>query len=304
MLRRTLLYLSQLRWLRRWMEQSRTSRRLTSRFIAGLTLEDGIAVLRRLATEHIFGTLDFLGENVTSLEDAARSRDAYLAALSEIKRENLPATVSLKLTQFGLDLSEDACFENMRVLVEGACRRGSRIEIDMESSEYTDRTLSMVTELHQRFPGCLRAVIQAYLYRSESDIVRLSGLGIPVRLCKGAYHEPASVAWPEKADVDDNYVKLTRLLLDVGTYPAIASHDERMIREALGHIQEQKIAPDRFEFQMLYGIRRDLQRELVAKGYRLRLYVPYGEAWYPYFMRRLAERPANVLFLMRNLMKR
>ncbi len=304
MLRTTLLYLSQLRWLRRWMEQSRTSRRLTARFIAGLTLEDGIAVLHRLAAEHIFGTLDFLGENVTSLVDATHSRDAYLSALSQIKREALPATVSLKLTQFGLDLSEDACVENVLALVDCAARLGSRIEIDMESSEYTERTLRIVTGLQQRFPGCVRAVIQAYLYRSEADIVRLSELGIPIRLCKGAYNEPASVAWPEKADVDQSYVKLTRLLLDRGTYPAIASHDERMIRAALAHIQEQKIPLDRFEFQMLYGIRRDLQRELVAKGFRLRLYVPYGEAWYPYFMRRLAERPANVLFLMRNLMKR
>jgi proline dehydrogenase len=179
----------------------------------------------------------------------------------------------------------------------------SRVEIDMESSEYTDRTLAVITELQDRFPGCVRAVIQAYLYRSEADIRMLSERQIPVRLCKGAYREPAAVAFPHKDDVDANYVKLMKLLLDQGTYPAIASHDENIVRQALRHVKEQNIASDRFEFQMLYGIRRDLQRELVARAYRLRLYVPYGDAWYPYFMRRLAERPANVVFLARNLLR-
>jgi proline dehydrogenase len=173
----------------------------------------------------------------------------------------------------------------------------------MESSEYTDRTLKVVTQLQDRYPGSVRAVIQAYLYRSETDIRMLSARQIPVRLCKGAYREPPAVAFPRKEDVDANYVKLMKLLLDTGTYPAIASHDESIVSEALQHVKEQKLAPDRFEFQMLYGIRRDLQRQLVGKGYRLRLYVPYGDAWYPYFMRRLAERPANVLFLARNLLR-
>jgi len=187
--------------------------------------------------------------------------------------------------------------------MERARAMNSRVEIDMESSEYTDRTLAIVTRLQDQFPGSVRAVIQAYLYRSEEDIRRLSERQIPVRLCKGAYREPPEVAFPRKDQVDANYVQLMKLLLDQGTYAAIASHDERIINEALHHIKEQNLAQDRFEFQMLYGIRRDLQRKLVAQGYRLRLYVPYGDAWYPYFMRRLAERPANVLFLARNLLR-
>jgi proline dehydrogenase len=173
----------------------------------------------------------------------------------------------------------------------------------MEASGYTDRTLTIVNRIQDRFPGYVRAVIQAYLYRSETDIQMLSARGIPVRLCKGAYLEPASVAIERKADVDANYVKLMKLLLAEGNYPAIASHDENIVREAERHIKEQKISAERFEFQMLYGIRRDLQRELVSQGFRLRLYVPYGDAWYPYFMRRLAERPANLIFLAKNLVR-
>ncbi len=285
------------------MENSPLSRRLTSRFIAGSALEEGIRVLRQLAREQVSGTLDFLGENVTSLAEAARSRDCYLEALAEIERAELPATVSIKLTQFGLDFSEEACRENVAVLVDRAKRMNSRIEIDMESSDYTDRTLQLVRQLHDQFGGHVRAVIQAYLYRSEADIGMLSERRIPIRLCKGAYREPAEVAFPRKSEVDANYVKLMKLLLEQGTYPGIASHDEKIIREALRYIREQKVGADRFEFQMLYGIRRDLQRELVQQGFRLRLYVPYGHAWYPYFMRRLAERPANVLFLARNLLR-
>lgn len=303
MLRRTILYLSEQSRLRHWMERSAISRKLTSRFIAGSALADGIRVLAKLSGERIVGTLDFLGENVKSLEEAAQSREAYLAALNEISRAQLAATVSIKLTQFGLDFSEEACCANVVKLVERAATMNSRVEIDMESSDYTDRTLKIVSSLQDSMPGHVRAVIQAYLYRSEADIRMLSERKIPVRLCKGAYNEPPAVAFPGKADVDANYVKLMKLLLDEGTYPAIASHDEKIIRLALRHIREQNISSDRFEFQMLYGIRRDLQRELVAQGFRLRLYVPYGDAWYPYFMRRLAERPANVLFLARNLLR-
>src|ERR1700761_4015008 len=303
MLRRTLLHLSEKKWLRHWMERSAISRKLTSRFIAGSTLPDGIRVLKKLLQDRMLGTLDFLGENVRSLEEAAQSREAYLAALKEIEREQLPATVSIKLTQFGLDFSEQACCTHVSALVEGAAEMESRVEIDMESSEYTDRTLKIVTSLQERFPGLVRAVIQAYLYRSEEDIRRLSERKIPVRLCKGAYNEPPAAAFPAKADVDANYVKLMKLLLEQGTYPAIASHDEKIIREALRHIKEQNIPHGRFEFQMLYGIRRDLQRELVGRDFQLRLYVPYGDAWYPYFMRRLAERPANLVFLARNLLR-
>jgi proline dehydrogenase len=304
MLRRSLLYLSEQPWLRRWMEHSPVSRKLTSRFVAGRTLADGIRAIQKLSAENILATLDYLGENVHSLEDAAASTNSYLEALAEIERAALPATVSIKLTQLGLNFSEQACRANIRTLVERARVMGTRVEVDMESSAYTDRTLRLVTELHSNFAGHVRAVIQAYLYRSEADVRMLSARGIPVRLCKGAYQESISVAFARKAEVDANYVKLMKLLLAEGTHPAIAGHDENIVREAIRHIKEQNIAPDRYEFQMLYGIRRDLQRQLIAGGFRLRLYVPYGDAWYPYFMRRLAERPANVLFLAKNLLRR
>ncbi len=303
MLRRMLLYLSERGWLRRWIENSSVSRRLTSRFIAGQTLDDGIQVLQNLLNERILGTLDCLGENVASLADAARSRDSYLAALTEIDRAKLSATVSIKLTQFGLDFSESACRENVIALIQRAKSMNTRVEVDMESSAHTERTLQFVSGFQDLLPGHVRAVIQAYLYRSEADIRMLSERSIPIRLCKGAYREPASVAFTRKSDVDANYVRLMKLLLAQGVYPAVASHDEAIVREAVRHIREHNIPADRFEFQMLYGIRRDLQRELVSQGFRLRLYVPYGDAWYPYFMRRLAERPANLLFLARNLVR-
>lgn len=303
MLRSTLLHLSELRWLRNWMENSAMTRRMTSRFVAGRTLADGVSVLKKLSQDRMLGTLDYLGENVKNLEEAAQSRDSYVAALNQISRENISATVSLKLTQFGLDLSESACRDNVRALVACAQKMGTCVEIDMESSEYTDRTLAVVKDMQSAFPGHVRAVIQAYLFRSEEDIRTLSALAIPVRLCKGAYREPPEFAFPNKADVDENYLRLMRLLFSEGNYPAIASHDESIVQAALRHIKEQNLDATRFEFQMLYGIRRDLQRQLVAQGYRLRLYVPYGDAWYPYFMRRLAERPANLLFLAKNALR-
>ncbi len=284
------------------METSSSAERLTSRFIAGNTLERELAVCQGLNAEGILATLDHLGESVTSLAEAEGSCDAYLAALDQIAQLGLKATVSVKLTQLGLDFSETECSSNVERLVERAKSIGSVVEIDMEASAYVDRTLALVSDLHAKY-GSVRAVIQAYLYRSESDIENLSKQSIPVRLCKGAYKEPSDIAFPDKNDVDKNYVRLMTRLLDEGVYPAIASHDEKIIQQALEHVKERNIASDRFEFQMLYGISRDLQRRLVQGGHRLRLYVPYGNAWYPYFMRRLAERPANVLFLVRNLLK-
>jgi proline dehydrogenase len=303
MLRSTLLYLSRQSWLRHWMETSNASRRFTSRFVAGRTLDDAIRVAGQLAADRIYTTLDFLGEHVTSLEEAARSRDSYLNAMAALEHHRLPGTVSIKLTQFGLDLSEEVCLNNVAALVSRAKDLGTRIEIDMESSAYTERTLRLVTQLHGKFGPHVRAVIQAYLYRSEQDIHTLCSNRIPVRLCKGAYREPPGVAFQQKSDVDRNYVRLMKFLLDRGEYPAIAGHDPAMIDECLAYVRRHSIAPGRFEFQMLYGIRRDLQRKLSADGFRLRSYVPYGDAWYPYFMRRLAERPANVLFLAKNFLR-
>jgi len=285
------------------METSRAGERVTSRFIAGLTLDQELAVCRNLNRDGIMATLDHLGESVTSLQEAEVSRDAYLGAIDRIAEIGLKATVSIKLTQLGLDFSEEACRANVERLVERAKAIGSVVEVDMEASQYVDRTLDLVAHLHAKY-GSVRAVIQAYLYRSESDIENLCRQSIPVRLCKGAYREPSDIAFPKKHDVDENYVRLMLRLLDTGAYPAIASHDDKIIQRATGYVRERNIAADRFEFQMLYGIRRDLERRLVADGFRLRLYVPYGDAWYPYFMRRLAERPANVLFLARNLWKR
>jgi proline dehydrogenase len=284
------------------METSPAADRLTSRFVAGSTIEREVAVCQKLNADGYLATLDHLGESVTSLEEAEQSREAYLTALDRIAKLNLEATVSVKLTQLGLDFSEQACLANIECLVARAKSIGRMVEIDMESSAYVDRTLTLVSDLHARY-GSVRAVIQAYLYRSESDIQNLCRLSIPIRLCKGAYRETSDVAFPRKKDVDANYVRLMLELFDRGTFPAIASHDEHILNRALAYIQERNIARDRFEFQMLYGIGRELQRRLVGAGYRLRLYVPYGNAWYPYFMRRLAERPANVIFLARNLLK-
>jgi proline dehydrogenase len=284
------------------METSPVADRLTSRFVAGSTLERELAVCQKLNADGYLATLDHLGESVTSLQEAEQSRDAYLTALDQIARLNLQATVSIKLTQLGLDFSERAGRAAVECLVARAKSIGRMVEVDMESSQYAERTLALVSELHAKY-GSVRSVIQAYLYRSEGDIENLCRQSIPVRLCKGAYRESPDVAFQRKKDVDANYIRLMLQLFDHGSYPAIATHDESIVQRALGYIRERNIAADRFEFQMLYGVGRELQRRLVAAGFRLRLYVPYGNAWYPYFMRRLAERPANVLFLARNLLK-
>lgn len=251
----------------------------------------------------MFASLDHLGENVTSLSEARKARDAYLTALHRIAEERLGATVSMKITSLGLDIAESACEENTEALVSKAKDTGTRIEMDMESARYTDQNLRLVHLMHERHAG-VRAVIQAYLYRSEDDIQDLCRRRIPVRLCKGAYKEPREVAFPSKREVDANYVKLMKILLECGTDPALATHDPAIIQEALSFVKQRSIPASAFEFQMLYGVRRDLQKRLAAGGYRVRIYVPYGDAWYPYFMRRLAERPANVLFLAKNLMRR
>ena len=285
------------------METSPVARRLARRFVAGDTLDDALAVGRRIHGEGIAITLDHLGENVTSLGEAEASRDVYMGALQALHDSGIEGTVSLKLTQFGMDLSEEACRANVEQLVRLASELASFVRVDMESSAYTERTLRLVAGLHEKYSsvGC---VIQAYLRRSEKDVEMLCARGIGVRLCKGAYLEPAGLAFQRKSEVDASFVQLAHLLLDRGTYPAFATHDAKMIEAVKRRAAERGTPRDRFEFQMLYGIRRDLQRRLVAEGYRLRLYVPFGRAWYPYFMRRLAERPANVLFLLRNLFRR
>jgi proline dehydrogenase len=296
MLRSLFIILSQQSTLRRWIENSSVARPLTGRFIAGNTLEDALLVCAKRNKEGYLTTLDYLGESVTEVAAANASRDHYLAALGQIHDRSLQSSISVKLTQLGLDIDPHFCLNNARQIVSLAASLRLHVEFDMESSAYVDRTLSIVETLHSEF-GCVRVALQAYLFRTEADLRRLNQLRMPIRLCKGAYAEPSAVAFPEKADVDKNYLQLAHLLLTDGQQPAFATHDERMIVPALSHPAGQ------IEFQLLYGVRRDLQQRLLAEGHRVRLYIPYGEAWYPYFMRRLAERPANVLFLARNFFR-
>jgi proline dehydrogenase len=300
--RSLLIFLSRRKLLRRWIETSSLAQRFASRFVAGADLDQALAVSRDLNADGTTVTLDVLGESISSLEEAAAARDVYLGTLSAIHDRGIQGNVSLKLSQFGIDLSADQCRANVAQLVERAAGLNAFVRVDMESSEYVDRTLDLVDDLHARY-GAVGTVIQAYLYRSKKDIEKLNERGIHVRLCKGAYLEPASVAFPHKAQVDRNYVELMQLLLDKGTYPAIATHDEKMIEATKAYVAAHNVPRDAFEFQMLYGIRRDLQHQLAKEGYRVRVYVPFGKAWYPYYMRRLAERPANILFILRNLFK-
>jgi len=283
------------------------SRRFTRRFIAGETLDDAITTIRTLNNDRILATLDHLGENVTSEAEARAAADDYLRALDAIAATGVRSHVSVKLTQMGLELSDDFCYTNTRRIAQRAKEIGSFLRIDMEGSAYTQRTLELFERLFFEFKN-VGIVIQAYLYRSEADINHLIDLGANVRLCKGAYKEPANLAFPRKKDVDENFCKLVGLYLtpaaqEKGAYIAIATHDEQIIRWAREEVNRRQIPRNRFEFQMLYGIRRDLQLRLAASGYTMRTYVPYGTHWYPYFMRRLAERPANVIFLVSNLFK-
>lgn len=298
--RGTFLYLSRQPNLRRFLETSPEAQRFTSRFIAGLTLEDGLRVAHEQQQRGILTSLDHLGENISTAAEALEARDEYLLAVQRIAEAKLPSTVSMKMTSLGLDVAEHLCRENTETLVRAARQNGSAIECDMEDATYTDRNLQIVRHMHAAHGG-VRAVIQAALYRSEADIEDLNERGIPVRLCKGAYLEAPSVAFPDKRDVDQNYVRLMKTLFDRGTFPAIATHDEAIVGQAIAYVRGKGIQPDKFEFQMLYGVSRKLQQQILSRGFRLRLYVPYGRAWFPYFMRRLAERPANVLFLARTL---
>ncbi len=283
------------------------SRRVSRRFVAGETLEEAIDVVKKLNAQNIQVTFDQLGESVTNETEARAAKDGYLRALDAIAATQTPTQVSLKLSQMGLDLSADVCLDNVRQIVGKAKQIGTMVTIDMEDSKYTQATLNIFKTLREEFDN-VGIVIQAYLYRSEEDVKALIGIDATVRLCKGAYKEPAEVAFPQKKDVDANYIKLAQMFLQPngasgGAYLQLASHDEKIIRWARQYTAERKIDRTRFEFQMLYGIRNDLQRQLAADGYTMRVYVPYGTHWYPYFMRRLAERPANVVFLVSNLFK-
>jgi proline dehydrogenase len=276
---------------------------MARRFVAGETLDEAIAAARKCNDAGMFVSLDYLGENVSTTTDAQRARDAYLEIFERIAKERLQANVSCKLTQLGLDLSAEFCEGLVLSVVERAAGYDNFLRVDMEGSIYTERTVELVKRIRTRSPA-IGTVIQAYLYRSERDIQDLLGYGCRVRLCKGAYKESADVAFERKPDVDANYVRLMQMLLPSGFYHAIATHDPHMIGETIRWAAAKQISKDDFEFQMLYGIRTDLQRRLVHGGYRVRVYIPYGRDWFPYFMRRLAERPANIGFLVRNFFRK
>ena len=302
-LRSTFISLSQNQPLRRFSEASAAGKRISSRFVAGLEVEDVLSATKQLNRYGIAATLDSLGENVYSPEEAHASAAVYHRLLDAIAERDLEANVSVKLTQMGMDLSPGLAEQIVEGLLEHAKEANTFLRVDMEGSAYTEETLQMVRRLHKRFPGGVGVVVQAYLRRSEADVAMLINEGIRVRLCKGAYQEPAAIAFPEKADVDANYVKLSKMLLMSGVYHGIATHDPRMIAAVEAFVSKRGLDPASFEFQMLYGVRRDLQRSLVKQGFGMRVYVPFGREWYPYFMRRLAERPANVLFLARNFFR-
>jgi len=272
------------------------------RFIAGETIEEAVAAVADLPGKGLRLTLDYLGESVASADAAAAAAGEYVGIIDKIVASGIERNISLKLTQLGLDVDRATAVDNMRRILEPADANGFFVRIDMENSPYTDATLSILETLRQQGHTSIGTVIQTCLKRSEADIRRLNGLGVRVRLVKGAYREPATVAYQKKSEVDAAFVDLMHLLMDEGTYPAIATHDPVMIEAAKAYAKGKGYANDRFEFQMLYGIRRDLQNALVAQGYHVRVYVPFGKQWYPYFMRRLGERPANVGFVVKGLL--
>jgi proline dehydrogenase len=304
MLRKTLLYLSNQQRVFTFVRRNRLARRMASRFVAGETIDEAIPAVRALNARGITASLDLLGESVHREEEARATACSYLEILDRINAEKLDANVSLKLTAMGLDVSEDLCVANVQAVLERARDYDSFVRLDMESSEYTERTLQMFEHrLYPSYPKNVGIVLQSYLRRTVADVELANRLGCRVRICKGAYQEPASVAFPDKRDVDQTYVRCMHTLMSDGNYPGLATHDERIITEAKRFASERKIPADRYEFQMLYGVRRDLQERLVRDGYRMRVYVPFGTQWYPYLMRRLAERPANVAFMTGNVVK-
>jgi proline dehydrogenase len=306
LLRSILIALSRNSSLRNFAENSTLGARMSSRFVAGRSVEEVLAAATAVNSHGMATTLDSLGENVHSPAEVNEAADVYHRLLDAIEQRRLDANVSVKLTQMGMDLDPELASATTAALVKHAVAANTFVRIDMEGSEYTQATIDLVSNLHA-MPGNragVGVVIQAYLYRSGADIDRLLQQGIRIRLCKGAYQEPPNLAFPDKADVDRNFVRLMKVLLPSGLYHGIATHDEKMVEATCRFARERGIEPHQFEFQMLYGVRRDLQRSLVARGYRVRVYIPFGTEWYPYFMRRLAERPANLLFMARNFFRK
>lgn len=304
MLRTSLLYLSRQQRVFDLIRNVGFARRMASRFVAGETIATACDAVAELNAKGITASLDLLGESVTGEAEARATGAEYLRLLDEIHRRGLDANVSVKLTALGQDISDALGVEVVRGVLARAQQYGSFVRLDMESSAYTDRTLdAFERDLYPDYPDTVGVVLQSALRRTLDDVARANRLQCRVRICKGAYLEPPEVAFPDKKDVDGNYVAAMHRLMEHGRYPGIATHDERIIAEAQRFAKEKGIAADRFEFQMLYGVRRDLQERLVREGYRVRCYVPFGSQWYPYLMRRLAERPANLLFMVGNVLR-
>ena len=303
-MRQGLLWLSEQQRIFNFVRRNGIARKFASRFVAGETIEEAVKAARELQAAGITPSLDLLGESVTVEAEAVAARDQYLAMLDQMAREGVEVNVSVKLTQMGLDIGEDLCYVNMSRILDKAREFGGFVRLDMESSEYTQRTLDFFSQrLFGAYGHHCGVVIQSALRRSERDIDDLVAMKARVRLCKGAYLEPPAVAFPDKAEVDRNYVLLMERLLTQGNYPGIATHDEKILSHARQFARRQNIGADRFEFQMLYGVRRDLQAQLRQTGYNMRVYIPFGTQWYPYLMRRLAERPANIAFILGNLIR-
>jgi proline dehydrogenase len=304
MLRSALLYLSNQQQIFKFVRNNRLAKSMANRFVAGETLDSALAAVDKLNARGITASLDLLGESVHNEAEARSAGEAYITMLDRINERKANANVSVKLTAMGLDISEELCVATMQRILQRARDYGTFVRIDMESSEYTQRTLDLFEQrLYPMYRENVGIVLQSYLYRTFADVQRANQLKARVRICKGAYKEPETVAYPEKKDVDSSYTRCMHELMARGNYPGIATHDEAIIREAKRFAKANDIAVDRFEFQMLYGVRRDLQDQLVREGYRMRVYVPFGTQWYPYLMRRLAERPANVAFLTGNVFK-
>jgi proline dehydrogenase len=304
MLRSAFLYLSEQRQIFRFVRNNKLAKSFANRFVAGETLETALAAVSRLNAAGITASLDLLGESVHNEAEARAAGQAYVNMLDRIYERKLDANVSVKLTAMGLDISEDLCVATMHKVLQRAREYRTFVRIDMESSEYTQRTLDIFEQrLHPAYRENVGIVLQSYLFRTFADVEHANLTKARVRICKGAYKEPETVAYPDKKDVDTSYIRSMHALMQYGNYPGIATHDEAMIKEAKRFAKEHQIAPDRFEFQMLYGVRRDLQNQLVREGYRMRVYVPFGTQWYPYLMRRLAERPANLAFLTGSVFK-
>jgi proline dehydrogenase len=303
-MRKVLLWLSEQQQVFQFVRSNGLARRFASRFVAGESVDTAIAAARELNGRGITATLDLLGESIGQASEATVARDTYVRMLDAIARERVESNVSVKLTQMGFDIAEDACMGNMSAILDRAKAAQSFVRVDMESSAYTQRTLDFFYQrLFPAYGPHVGVVIQSCLRRSAGDIDTLIERQVRVRLCKGAYLEPAEVAYPDKGDVDRNYVVLMERLLERGNYPGLATHDERIIDQARRFVAARRIDHARFEFQMLYGVRRDLQERLRAEGFNVRVYIPFGTQWYPYLMRRLAERPANIAFIIGNIIR-